>query len=409
MLSLICALHAAALSPPVAGDETGSSTSLAHPPALRLVPLVGLQIDGRSHSARAEGEDGFAIARGRLGARAWLGDRAFAVLSFEAARERPGIIDGFLTWLPRPWLEVTAGYARSALLAIGRAPVFTLPINERTPFQRAFWPGRDVGLEGHLLPIPAPVELWARVGNGSDGVLGNEFGGGLSGELRADLVLGRGRAQAAWRAPSGLTPGLFADRRLGGRVGLGARLERAGDRHGIRGLTSTGFLFHRAPPIIGRRRVAHATGQLWAGPLNASVELATARESRSIDTDGNPATPRQAQPAITSTGAAAELAWAITGEHRVPDAWLLPNGRDPWTGRGLELAVRGERLWLSRGARDVAGGGAAGGSAALTAYLGRSLSISAQGHVLRYDRPPIELPGERWSWVALLRTTVSLR
>jgi phosphate-selective porin OprO/OprP len=147
---------------------------------------------------------------------------------------------------------------------------------------------------------------------------------------------------------------------------------------------------------------------LQGGPVQLTAESGLAREERSRDTDGNPATPRVAQDAVITAGAAAELAWMITGQHRRVGAW-------PWDARAAqswgawEIALRAERFFIGLGAQDVSAGGAMAGSAAVHWWANDWFALALAGYLQAYDRAPVEEPTQTLSWIGLLRATVRVQ
>lgn len=363
---------------------------------LALHPVLLLQPQLELQDTEDAGENGYGLARARLGARVEWSSRVTAVVTAELAIERPGLLDGYLVLRPLPMLALAAGLAKSPLFVSGRdETIESMPINERSTLVRSFWPFREVGAEVHLLPIDQPIEAWARASNGTSSVLGNDLRSGLAFDGRVDLVLGRARRTTE---------------SFGLRLGGGLRFEDAGEKAGIGGANVTGFPFYRAPVISGRRLLAEGHLLVYYGPLRFLVEAALAHESRSVDDDGNPTTPRRDLDAISSRGASTELAWMFTGQQRQPGTFVSTA-----TTGGIfdqvagELAVRAERLVLGRGAEDVLEGGATGLSAAVNAWAWGLLGVSLQLHWLAYDLPPLELPEAPSGWVALLRLTLALR
>lgn len=369
-------------------------------------PLLLLQLDWRTYNNEVEGTDGFMLSRMRVGGRVRYGSTLSSTIIAEIARERPQIVDAFISYLPIDSFEVNAGFSKSALIWSGREPIAVMAFGERSTWAQAFWPGRDLGIEAHLLPVDAPVELWLRVGNGNESALGNDLGGGLAAEGRADLVLGNARTQPAWRH----SRGNFADEDWGFRLGAGARIEDAGERQGIKGTTSTGFTFAPAPSVIGPRWIAEGHTVASLGPVMVVAEGAYAQESRSIDDDGRPDTPRQNLDAITSYGGSLELNWSLFGQPRVGGWWL--GGPSPYNTEiagAVELSLRGERNYFKLGASDVTPAGNWGAAGALTWWINHNFSIGGQVYANWYDVAPVEDPNQLFSYTALLRTTVSVR
>lgn len=109
---------------------------------------------------------------------------------------------------------------------------------------------------------------------------------------------------------------------------------------------------------------------------------------------------------VVSSGVSGEVAWMVTGEHRVPGAWPCP---DDTNGPVIEATVRGERLWTGLGATDVDAGGAAGGEIGARAWFPFGMGIGVVGQVLAFDAVPIETPGDQFAWTAVGRVTFRAR
>lgn len=363
-----------------------------------LRPILVSEIDFRIHSAHAlEGEDGFAVDRLRLGARASFTPWFSAAAQVEIVGESPRILDASLTVKPTPEWEFSLGAGKTPLFASARdEPVWSLPVPNLSMVTRAFWPGYDAGVEVHRLPTRSvPLEGWLRLGNGSGSALGND---NSSYALDARLDAAFGRAVA----------GGSAQERFGLRFGAGVHLESAEDRLGISGTTSDGFLFYRPATVSGPRHVAEAHLVAYAGPLKLTAEGALAKEGRSKDTDGNPTTPRAAQDTVISRGGAVELAWMIFGPWRLQGSWPVQTPVQTWDWGALELAGRAERIGLGRGARDVTPGGATAASVAVRWWATSFVALSAATYYTAYDAPPIEEPESKSAWLGIARATVRL-
>lgn len=283
--------------------------------------------------------------------------------------------DGRVEVEPHEALRLSLGYGKTPLFASVRdLPVETLAVPELSLVARAFSPGRDVGAEAHLAHPALPVEAWIRAGNGSGAANGND-NPALAGEARLDLSFGRCRAGAERDAPWGL------------RLGVGGHLEDAFDRAGISGSTTPGFVFWRSPTVSGPLRLGEAHLLAQAGPVQLLAEGAMASEGREKDDDGNPETPRVALDPVRSSGLAAELAWMLTGQRRQAGEWPVEGERP-----ALELAARGQRIWLGRGSEDVEDGGGAGVEGALRLWHEAGLGGALHGGWTRYDTPPLEAP-----------------
>ncbi|MBK8256179.1 MAG: hypothetical protein IPK82_26355 [Polyangiaceae bacterium] len=344
---------------------------------------------------RIEGEDGFALVRARLGARIDVGSWLSGVAQAEWAREKPALLDAYTELRPLKWLAIRVGASKTPLFAGARDEwVANLPIPERSMVVNAFWPGRDLGAELHLLPTPnLPIEAWVRAGNGSGAVLGND-NSDFAMDMRLDVALGRA------------IPTVGKNVFWGVRFGAGLHVDSVEDRPGVAGTTAGAFTFYRPPTVSGGRRVVEAHAVTWVGPVRVSGEFAFALESRGKDTDGNPDTPRVPLIATRSSGGGAEVAWMITGQRRVPGAWPVDTPWNQWDFGALELAARVERLDLGVGAPDVTAGGATSGAVALRWWATNYAALSAAFYGYLYDRPPIEEPDRKDSWVTLLRLTL---
>jgi len=371
------------------------STSAARAQDTRVQALFVGEIDATLHSAeRIEGEDGFSVARLRLGARADFTRSFYAVAQAEWAQEKPALLDAYVSLRPAPSWEVSFGARKTPLFSAARdEPVWMLPVPERPMIVRALWPSRDVGLEVHRLPTRSmPLEAWLRVGNGSGSVLGND-NSDFALDARLDVALGRANGDVSGAPFFGL------------RLGSGVHVENAEDRLGVRATSADGFLFYRSPTVFGPRYVAEAHASLYLGPVRIQGELGTARESRAKDTDGNPDTPRVPLDSIRSTGGFVEAAWMLTGQRRSPGVWPTVSPGRSWGFGALELAGRFERISLGRGARDIEPGGATSASFALRWWATRYGALSAAGYVTAYDVAPIEEPGTTRSFLGIVRAT----
>lgn len=370
--------------------------SAAHAAPPEVKPILLAELDFRLHAAeRIEGEDGFGATRLRLGAASDLAPWCSVLGQAEWAREKPVLLDAYVVLRPSPEWEIRLGAAKTPLFFSARdMPVFTLPLPERSMVARAFWPGRDVGIEVHKLATPRlPLEAWLRVGNGSGSVLGND-NSDFAIDARLDVALGRAQPRAPEAEPFGL------------RLGAGIHAESAEDRAGITGTTADAFTFYRPAIVSGPRHVVEAHAAVFAGPVMVTAEAALATEGRSKDTDGKPATPRVEQAAVASRGGSVEVAWMIRGPYRIPGAWPIRKPYAAWDWGALEVAGRFERLDLGRGAADVASGGATGGAAAVRWWATSFLGASAAWYYVSYDEPPVEEPDRSHSWLGLVRVTV---
>lgn len=354
-----------------------------------LHPVALLEADATYLPAEAEGETGFEVRRFYFGGR-WRPLPSVNVVTVLHAGGEHGatVLDGYVRLNPDAPLDVTLGYGKTPLFASARDEgVETLAIPELSLSTRAFWPGRDAGAEVHLGGPTLPVEVRARVGNGSGNPVGND-NPKLAFDGRADLVLGRGRMGADRSVPFGL------------RLGGGVHYENAEDRAGITGATPTGFAFWRSPTVSGPVWVAEGHALALLGPVQVTAEGAAASEGRSADTDDNPDTPRTELDPVRSWGASGEVAWMVTGQHRLPGAWPVA-GEKP----GVEVAARGERISLGNGAADVDPGGASGGEAAVRVWHPVGLGGGLTGGWFVYDVAPLEEPEVTTSWFVSARVT----
>jgi phosphate-selective porin OprO/OprP len=373
------------------------ATPTARAGSFDLQPIFTGEIDYRLHAVKhLEGEDGFSVARLRLGAQGSFTRWFFAAAQVEMiGGEGPRVLDAMVGVRPSPEWEVTFGASRTPLFSSARdEPLAALPVPELSMVTRAFWPGFDAGLEVHRLPTPRlPVEAWLRVGNGSGSALGND-NSDYALDARLDAAFGR----AVTGAPASLPYGL--------RFGAGLHAESAEDRAGVGGTTAGGFLFYRPVTVSGPRTLTEAHVIVYAGPVKVTAEAALARETRSRDTDGNPDTPRVAQDPVVSKGATVEVAWMITGPRRRHGLWPVQSPAGTWDWGALELAARAERLSLGGGAKDVKAGGATAGSAALRWWVTSFCAVSAAAYFSAYDAAPIEEPDRTRSWLGIVRATV---
>ncbi len=296
--------------------------------------------------------------------------------------EGPHIYDAFLSArLPHVFL-VEAGYARSVLFPSGRDELEAwLPLQERSLTVDALWPGRELGAMVAWSHPTVPIEWWLRVSNGTTNPLANDNSVPAV-EARVDFVAGRQHHDA--------------DATLGLRIGVAAHWDpNAYDRLGVSGTAVGGFIFWRAPIVSGRRWVTDAHLIADWGPVELRLEGGFAIEGRSQDTDGNPATPREILASDRSGGISAELVWRVFGAPRVPGVW--PGGPvqftwDSWKSGSIEVALRGERLWLGQGAADLQPGGADSVGAAIRWWSCWGIGASIGGYGYVFDTAPLEIP-----------------
>lgn len=354
-----------------------------------LRPTVLVEAGYRVYPSEAEGNTGFAVARFRpglvLAPTSWF--RGVATTEF--AGEYATILDAFLRLRANDWAEFTFGYSKPPMFAsFTYEPVHTLPFPDQAPVVTSFRVDRDLGADVHFTPHEVPLEGWLRVGNGTGSPLGND-NALPAGYGALDLVLGR-----AWvGAPAN-------QRALGIRLGGSTLVESTRDRDGIAGRTSLGFVYFRPTVVSGLRVVAEGHAVAYAGPVRLTIEGAVARESRSKDSDGNPATPRVDLDAISSYGLTTEVAWVLLGLPR--EVGKAPRARSSadgaWSGGAVELAARYDGMWLARRARDVRVGGSQGGALALKWWPMDFMAATLAGDVTRYETAPLEEPDTRVSW-----------
>ncbi|MBL8949436.1 MAG: hypothetical protein JNK82_01575 [Myxococcaceae bacterium] len=359
-----------------------------------------LETDVRAYAAEVEGQNGFALGRMRIGARAQPVSWLRATGAIEWAGEKSVVLDAFIDLWALPWVRLSFGYGKTPLFSSAKdQAIETQTLGELSLPVRTLWPRRDLGAEVFVTPPRVPVEVWARGGNGSRGPLGND-NNHLALDARVDLVFGNER--------------FFEPRdvRWGVRLGVGAHVEEAFDRAGIGGTTAAGFLFYRPPPVSGLRRLGEAHLAVNGWRVRLLVEGALALENRSRDTDGNPTTPREELAAIGAWGLSTELSAVVWGDPNALYGWRrtpLPQGFPRWRGGAVEVAARFEKLALGLRAADVTPGGATGGTFGVKWWPTSFFGVGAVGYVLRYDTPPLESPDRLWSWQVLARLTVRFR
>lgn len=342
-------------------------------------PLASVEADARLLPERnVQGTRGFGVRRARLGLEAGLGAGRLVVQA-ELAGASAGLLDAFGAWQLAPGVEVVAGYQRHPAFVSGPdllAPA--LPLMERSLTVQALWPGRDAGVEVRLTPPGWPLEARLRASNGANSPLANSD---------AHLALAA-RVDGVWRGDG-----------WGLRLGATGAREEVDDQAGIAGRMPLGYTFYRPAAISGQRLLLAGHLHAYAGPLALLVEGGVAEEGRAQDTDGDPATPREARASLRSGAVSGEVLWTPLGP---------PRGErlGPPAGRALEVALRAERLWLGRGApAEVAPGGAWGGAAALRGWLDPARGLGLSAHLYRLDAPPLDDPGAAWAWVVIARAT----
>lgn len=402
MRALLCAalVGATMLAPSAARADELSPLALAPRPGNRalVVPTAMIQVDAQGHPQEEEGPNGFSVARMRIGAWSNPTPYLFGLVQAEFADpEHPVPLDALVRFGPWRGLRVSVGYNRTPLFVSARTELEgTNPLPELSLPVRALWPGRDTGVELHYTP-DLPLEGWFRVSNGSPSPFTND-NGSLAFTGRIDATAGRSRWNATGHEPWGL------------RVGVGAVFDDTFDRAGAPGRIATGFTFYRPPTVAGLRRVVEGHALAYAGPVRALLEVGSAVESREADTDGNPATPRvNLEPSLTR-GGALEVAWMVTGERRIASTWPIWGRKNPFAfdHPAVELALRGERVDLGRGARDVPTGGATAGALSGNVWLNELTALTLAGYLYAYDRAPIEELDRLSSWILMARMTLFL-
>ncbi len=392
-------MRAACVGPALAVLLTaGLTAGAASAGSFELDPIVMSEIDLRVHSQRNfEANDGFDVARLRLGARLGFTRWFRAAAQVEVVGDSPRILDAWVAVIPSPEWEIGFGAAATPLFSSARdEPLWALPLPELSMVTRAFWPAYDAGIEVHRLPTPRlPLEGWLRVGNGSGSALGND-NSDYAVDARLDAAFGR----AVTGAPRSLFGGL--------RLGAGLHAESALSRLGVSGTTADGFLFFRPTTVNGPRYVTEGHLVGYAGPVKLTVEAALAKESRSQNLSGNPDAPSVPQDPVISRGGFVEAAWMILGPRRRHGAWPVDSPVGTWDWGALELGARAERLALETGARDVKSGGATSGSAALRWWVTSFVAVSAAVYYTSYDQAPVEEPAVTRSWLGIFRATMRL-
>jgi phosphate-selective porin OprO/OprP len=353
----------------VLGQAVAIASSGAAP--ITLQPTFMAQLDFDAHAPEPATYDGFVLQRMRLGLRTSLGSWFTAVGSFEYADQKVSPFEVYV--------EATA--SKSWHFAVGF---------RRTPL---FHTAKDELIES------LPVEAWARVGNGSQSVEGND-GPNPAFDFRTDVVLGRAQPHR--------------DTWWGLRFGVGGHAKNRVSTTGLSDTTPDGFLFYHPVPTNGWQVIGEAHLGAWLGPWTLTLEGGTATEQRSETT---PTGTTITQPSIATRGAAFEVAYMAWGAPRrpgqsgVPGVW--PN-EAPWTGgqwRGgsIEVAARIERVDLEADAPDIRPGGAEGGAVAVDWWATPFVALTLAGYDYHYFLAPIEEPSETNFWLVIARTTVSFR
>lgn len=387
----LCIVLAALTGVGATSGEGGSSGPLVSPTLLA-------ELDARVLPNEIDGHSGLAIARLRPGARVVLDPRTRFDTAIEFAAESPIILDAAATfdlWAsPDLAVDLVAGLSKPPLFAsFLLEPEGTGALIEGSPVVAGFGLRRELGGTLHAAWANVPLEVWGRVGNGSGSPVGND-NGALAYSAMADLVLGR-----PWR---GAAPG---SRWMGVRVGAAFMTERAEAREGISGRTPLGYTYAPAGIVDGRRTVlsAHAIG--YVGALRIVVEGALADEARTRDDDGNVSTPRIPLPDVRSSGVTGELAYVLWGAPRTVGRAPGSIGGDAPPG-ALELAARGDALFLGRDARDVRSNGGYTLAAAARFFAAEGLALAIGGDLTQFDRPPLESPDRTNTYTITFRGTL---
>jgi phosphate-selective porin OprO and OprP len=372
---------------------------------LPIDPYFMMETDALIHSAEVEGENGFEIRRLRLGLVAhplrWL--TAVGIAEYASAVEPTvHVWEGYLDVAPWEPLHLSFGFRRTPLFHIAKDELFEgMAVPELPLAVRSFWPGVDLGLEAHYLPLQVPIEAWARVGNGSGTPLGNNSDK-LAYEGRVDLVLGRPRLASHSRD--------F----LGMRLGVGIHVGSLVNEPGVGASTADNYVFARPTIVNGLQSIGEAHLALWVGRATLDVEAGHVIEERGQNATGSATAPLMLLPSAESWGGFAELAYMIWGEPRIPGAW--PNA-SPWNASlakgGVEIGGRFDYVAIDQDVPSsmtgVTASGAKGGEVALRWWATSFLAVGMAGYYLRYDVAPVEEPTQRNSWLWLSRATFSWR
>jgi len=379
---------------------TCSSVARADDTHVYVAPTALMQLDFQA-LPQEEADTGFSLQRFRLGAYSqpvdWI--LALAQIQFDSSADGPSVLDAYARLGPWKGFRVTAGYFRSPLFVSARNELDGMtPFPELSLPAKALWPGRDLALELHYAPDRLPIEAFARFGNGNTSPAMNDLNNAFAFTGRVDATMGRGRIDATGAETFGL------------RVGASAFVDQnTYDEAGIGGTTAAGFQFYRPPTVSGARRVVEGHALAYAGPMRALVEFGEAMEDRSVP-GASLGAPRVALDPSSSRGISGEIAWMITGEHRVPSVWPVRAAKSPFSfdHPAIEIAARVDRVDLGRGMRDYAPGGATGASLAANAYLNAMFALTVAGYYYRYDTGPIEEPTRLDSYLVQARLVIYL-
>lgn len=360
-----------------------------------VTPTALLEADYRHHADPIEGNNGFALARARLGLRLHPTDWLLAVATVELAPgSGPALLDGFATFTATPWLDVTVGYSKPPLFASFRHEgITTIPMPMRSAIVNEMRIRRDVGVEARFAPRRAPIEAIVRIGNGST-TLEND-NATPTGYGALDLVLGR-----AWAGGRSEVFGL--------RLGAAALVDDTEEHDSIAGVTPLGYVYAQPALASGLRAIATTHAIAYAGPVRLVVEGAFVQEGRRDDHDGDPSTAAIELDPVRSWGLTGELTWTIRGGWRevghapAVASLLVPGG---WDGGAVELGFRADRFWLGRGAADLFRTGGTTMSLASKWWPTRFLALTLYGDATRFDAPPVDTPDRNWGWTVLLRAS----
>jgi phosphate-selective porin OprO/OprP len=263
----------------------------------------------------------------------------------------------------------------------------------RSPVVNEMRVRRDVGVEARFVPRRAPIEAIVRLGNGSTDLQANETNT-PTGYAAFDLVLGR-----AWVGGH--------NELLGLRLGAAASLDDRSAHDSIAGVTPFGFIYAQPVVATGLRTIVTTHAIAHAGPVRVIVEGGFVQEGRTDDPDGDPTTPAIELEPVRNWALTGELSWTIRGWRTFdggPQVASLLDGK--WDGGALELAARGDRFWLRRGATDLAATGGTSIGLALKWWPTQFLALTAYGDATIFDDPPIEPPDHQWGWTAVIRATL---
>ncbi len=364
-----------------------------------VVPTALLQTDWQNHPQDEEGFNGFSIERLRLGVWSQPSDQIFALAQAEFANpESPALLDAYARFGPFHGLRISVGYFKSPLFESARNELDgMMPMPELSLVTKALWPGRDTGIELHEAPQHFPLEIWLRASNGNNSPFQND-NNSYALTARVDATAGRGRIDAS------------ANENFGLRVGVGGEFDDSYDRAGVTATTAGDFVLYRPPTVSGNRRIVEAHVLAYFGPVRALVEAGESSEDRAVDADGNPSTPHVEEDPELSRGASAEVAWMITGEHRLPSVWPLSRKQSPFSfdHPAIELSARVDHVDVGRGMRDVQPNGATGGSIAANVWLNSMFAATLAGYIYNYERGPIEETSRTESYLLQARLTMYL-